>query len=384
MTIAYHCPTTAGLTTGRIPYSSDGCVLSDSANLTFNGTALSVVGKHTQQVIDTPTTFYLAPSGSDSTGDGTSGTPWLTIAKAMSYLAPFSISAQVTITMADGGYSTAAVTDLSHPFGRYITLTGTNTYTKTIDSVVNYSGSPGAYSVILQLTTSGVANITVNDYILLSNCAGGNTPSYLDGCHLITNVDTGNKRITITCKHKATWGIGINCSTATAVVIPTIIVCAGDGLALTQSNFKQIKNLVLVGPGATNTGLTTDGVSVCNASPNLGICNFQYAYNIENGSRLTVNTSAFFASGCTIGCLAQSNSSINAFYAIMSGNTYGFYALQGASIDAEQSVATGNTTGYQANYFSNIRTSGNTATGNTTDYNPTLNTIAANNSLIAS
>lgn len=72
------------------------------------------------------TTYYVSTSGNDSTGNGTSGTPWATLQHAINYvansvdLAGFS----VTISVADGTYTGGVI--LSAPFvgGGSVTLQG--------------------------------------------------------------------------------------------------------------------------------------------------------------------------------------------------------------------------------------------------------------------
>jgi hypothetical protein len=335
--------------------------------------ACTIGGFSAQQTITTNITYYIATTGNDTTGNGSSGTPWLTIAKAMSYLASFIIASGVTITitMADGHYSVAAGTSLNHPFGSQIKLTGTNTYSKTISSINARSGGAGAWSY--QLVLNNANNIAIGDYVLISAMAGGTNPSFLDGCHVVTAFDVGNKYVTLTSVHKSA-AYASNISSGTLVVVKAVITCAGDGLTLTVgSKFQLISNLVLAGPGATNIGITIDGSAIW-IGVNVGCCNFNYGWNVQNGAILTTVTSALFSSGCTIGFLTQANSGVNLFYAIASGNTYGFYVLQSSSSDAEQTVATGNTTGYYADKAAYIRVSSNTASGNTTDYNPTINT----------
>jgi len=42
-------------------------------------------------LISADTTFYVATTGSDTTGDGSSGSPWATLRKALSYLDEYRI-----------------------------------------------------------------------------------------------------------------------------------------------------------------------------------------------------------------------------------------------------------------------------------------------------
>jgi hypothetical protein len=57
--------------------------------------------------ITSPTTFYISTSGNDSTGDGSSGSPWASLGKALTYLNGYALLADVTIQITDGTYTIA-------------------------------------------------------------------------------------------------------------------------------------------------------------------------------------------------------------------------------------------------------------------------------------
>ncbi len=68
-------------------------------------------------LISADTTFYVATTGSDTTGDGSSGSPWATLRKALSYLDEYRIlgSAKVTISIAKGKYTETSQVPVNHP-----------------------------------------------------------------------------------------------------------------------------------------------------------------------------------------------------------------------------------------------------------------------------
>jgi hypothetical protein len=72
------------------------------------------------------TTFYVATTGSDTTGAGTSGSPWYSVAKAMDHLADkvFDNNVIITISVAAGSYTGLGKVTVDHPQGEQIEIIG--------------------------------------------------------------------------------------------------------------------------------------------------------------------------------------------------------------------------------------------------------------------
>ena len=60
------------------------------------------------------TDYYVATTGSDTTGNGSSGSPWATIAHAFGYISQFYSASAVTIHVANGTYVTPAHTNTAY------------------------------------------------------------------------------------------------------------------------------------------------------------------------------------------------------------------------------------------------------------------------------
>ncbi len=120
-------------------------------------------------VISTARDFFVATTGSDSTGSGSAENPWATIDKALSYLANFVILAKVTIYIAAGDYtSTSSTLIINHPNGDKIYILGDySTETITFSSV---SGSSGNYNYIMTNSLLNPGYID-NDYVLIYGSA---------------------------------------------------------------------------------------------------------------------------------------------------------------------------------------------------------------------
>lgn len=83
-------------------------------------------GSGNANIITSDQTIYVATTGDDVTGDGTVGTPYATIAKALETLDARAIAADatVTISIADGTYNTSASINVNHPNGDRIQIIG--------------------------------------------------------------------------------------------------------------------------------------------------------------------------------------------------------------------------------------------------------------------
>lgn len=73
------------------------------------------------------TTLHVATTGNDTTGDGTSSSPYATIAKALSYLNGKFLLGPITIQVADGTYIHTETLYVNHPQSNLISLIGNTT-----------------------------------------------------------------------------------------------------------------------------------------------------------------------------------------------------------------------------------------------------------------
>lgn len=133
------------------------------------------------------TTIYVATTGSDTTGDGSSSAPYATLTKALSYLNGKMLLGTVTIQLADGTYSHTSRIEPNHPQGGLITIQG-NTSDKTLVTL-SFSGCWGFWVA---------PNITLNlKYLTINGNRTAGTYGFfsmgylsLDHCK-VTNFDTG-------------------------------------------------------------------------------------------------------------------------------------------------------------------------------------------------
>jgi hypothetical protein len=211
--------------------------------------------------ISAATTFYVATTGSDTTGDGTSGTPWATVSHALTYLDSYRLHADVTISVAAGAYAETAMITVTHLDANRISITGPAYLSKTMSSVQSSSGSSGAWSMVVNL--NNVTGITTDCFALFTNTANGTRARALAGVHQVTNVDSGNSRITVTCNNYSSTGAASGAVTADVTIITAKLTFNGTGgfaIKSSLSNGLTIKFLTNIMLHQTGTVGTTVGL----------------------------------------------------------------------------------------------------------------------------
>jgi hypothetical protein len=207
------------------------------------------------KVITEDTTFYVSTTGDDDTGDGSSGSPWATPHKAFDYLADYWIPVDVAVTIqcGDGTYTFSEELNIKHPCGYQITLTSENLLERTMSSVQSSSGSQRAWSVVVNLNS--VADIEVGDFAYFHLPSGGTLPAHFGGVWEITNVDSGNSRITVLCTSNYTSAPSGSVSSDDVYIFKTIFDGETNGVHVISATAIQnatISNLCLHGKTSTD------------------------------------------------------------------------------------------------------------------------------------
>ena len=135
------------------------------------------VGK--ANAITTATTLYVKTTGNDTTGDGSSATPWATIDKAMAYLSERTLTAEVIIDIEEGSYPTTSILTLKHPQGGNISIKGDYKYDSgcTLTATDSTSGTHSDYT----FTVTDIADYTVGMFVTIISASGGTNPTYCVG-----------------------------------------------------------------------------------------------------------------------------------------------------------------------------------------------------------
>lgn len=410
-----HINTSAGAADAGKPIKLDASGLVSSTMLALPDTIANVLSDHDLdahtalsllEIIDSNLSLYIATTGNDTTGDGSSGNPWLTIAKAFDYLATRRIAADVyvKIYIANGIYESNSQIIVNHPDGIRIQIRGVNFYYYTISSIESSSGSSGDWSIVLNVNT--VANISVGDYTNIRyDTTGGTRPETLCGCWEITNVDAVNTRITVLSTHRHTSAPS-GAVTGLGYVPKTILKhLSSNGFYISgTADLGAFYRMIIIG-GIGYAGITVGQQGYAWTSSTVGISGFNYGIKVElNG---------FLA--CDKTCISNSNDScINNDYGVarltnvvMSGSNKKGLRVQGARVDIS-GVISGNVNygiffgfssivnspatkitynasfGITCQYGSYCQSSTAVVTGNGTDFSPAVNTVGNQNSYIYS
>jgi len=287
-------------------------------------------------IITTDTTYYVSDADGDDANDGSVSAPWATLSHAIASLSPYRIQPGVvcTIQLDDGVYAeTSAIEHL--PAG--VTLAGKNTYTRTMTSVQSSSGVAGNYSIIINLDS--VTNISTSDTVLITGYSGGTNGQRIVGCWDVTNVDTGNTRITVGSSNYD--GVPSGAVTATVTVIKSTISCVGCSGVVDAPI--TLKNLVLRGDGTSSTYGISSTQAPVNIEGAVGIRGFG-THGISVSDTGNVSGDPLVISDCGAnGIQAARGGTIKLDGSTISGNGfYGLLSQGGASLDMRSGIVTGN------------------------------------------
>jgi hypothetical protein len=358
-----------------------------------------------QPHISVATTFYVTTGGSDTTGDGTSGTPWATVSHALTYLDSYRLYADITISVAAGAYAEAAAITVTHPDASRIAITGPAYLSKTMSSVQSSSGSSGAWSMVVNL--NNVTGITTDCFALFTNAANGTRPKAIVGIHQVTNVDSGNSRITVACNNYSSTGAASGAVTADVTIFTAKLTfngTSGFSIKALLSNgltIKFLNNIVLHQTGTVGTTVGLDFIGFAGnvggyATSYVGVSGFgtgiRTAYgNIVYGALLYLSSNG---TGAWVG-----HSSILIYTGYITGGTSGAgVTLRGYMSCVNQNIFCCNTYGVSCDFGAFFDISGGnvgyvtgtalyaakygyinaTSTGNDTNgtwANPTVNTL---------
>ncbi|MGH6888000.1 MAG: hypothetical protein ACREHF_02185 [Rhizomicrobium sp.] len=244
--------------------------------------------------------------------------------------------------------STTPVT-IFPPVGGSLYISGCAHTNYSATSVVSSSGSAGAWTVTLQLSSS-VSGITAdNDYVIITGASGGTNPTRLVGVWPVTAVNTGSNQIAITTtNHAAAAPSGS--VTATVADIQSVLAFTGvNGIDVwAGAAVVNLQNVVLVGNKTANTN----------------------GLDVEDNGRAYINNDFGVYGFGGAGVYATLSSEINSSATVASsGNGIGFHALSNSVISLGGScIASGNTTyGVTADNVSKLACATGNISGNGSD-----------------
>ncbi len=131
--------------------------------------------------ISADTTLYLAITGNDTTGDGSSGTPWYSLEKAFDYLKDKWINTDVivTISIGDGTYTGLSTVYIRHQQSANIRIEGIAQATTILTFSAGESGIDIESSVLGLLAELTLKGDSVAQYGIIIAKNGGITTDYV-------------------------------------------------------------------------------------------------------------------------------------------------------------------------------------------------------------
>ena len=259
---------------------------------------------------------YVTKAGNDSTGNGSVGDPYLTIARAITHVKRIIPGAYtVIIDVGEGVFSESqliikypysAVLDIRGQYENHSSLTASN-YTGTTAGVGNLEYYDFDITLPVGKTT------TVGDYIIVTSATGGTTPHLIRGCHEVVGWVGGTRVATLRCYIRDDNGgkIASGVITVNVSVCKTVISFATNGFKIDGSPSISVYGLAMDGNSGGGRGVwVTDNGAIflkrkIGERP-LGMSGFGRALYIENGG--FCHAGAAHISFCTVlGCYMRNN-----------------------------------------------------------------------------
>lgn len=241
----------------------------------------------------------------------------------------------VTISILAGTYTYANRVYFYHPCGRQIKLSGATPVLTTITSVGAVTGSTGAWSVPITVTSS--SGISANQYAILSDVTGTGDYYSINGVWKISNV-TGNIITVTNTNQQATFPTFT--VTGGNVIVPQTILHFTSSAGILAQNVPvcEISNIIVQrdSGGTTYGGITATGSGADITIGNyVGISGFGYGLHTLYGSHIG-GESVYTSNSSIGGAYVQYGSSVTFDTRFISTGSAGsgLYVNTGASFMA--------------------------------------------------
>ena len=165
-------------------------------------------------VITEATDFYVATGGDDTTGDGSSGTPWATIDKALAVVGGMVLLADITINIEKGDYTDTSTLVFNHPQGGKLNILG-DSFEETL-TLTSVSGSSPTFTYLFN--TANTSEYTVGDYVISYEATGGSNPTHLMGVLKCTAINVG---VSVSLQSKVT-AAGASGAVSAKLIVPQV------------------------------------------------------------------------------------------------------------------------------------------------------------------
>jgi hypothetical protein len=296
------------------------------------------------RVLSENKTYYVRTTGNDTTGDGSSGTPWLTVSRALDEIYKW-VADENTITI-DVGEGTFNESTLSPTYAY-----GSNLYVVGVSETHNAGCAVSAIGSITALE-SGLEYIdftitlpvgytsATGQYIICKTASGGTNEHLTLGVHEVVGWDSGNRAATVRCVRRA----GVTAVPSGAIsltdirVIKTVLsFSSGHGVSMTGAYHGGNWNSLVLKGNASGYALNLLSGASFSADTSFGTSNWNYTiYCAGNGNFFGDSTCHSFCRGSLVrvqnGGIAQLR-----YNAVLTGaRTQGIFCFVGGTVAAYQ------------------------------------------------
>lgn len=311
--------------------------------------------------LTTNETIYVRTTGNDTTGNGSSGSPFLTLERTIEYLGGLYIGDYtIIVDIGEGVFTEAGTLSFQHPFGSQVTFQGVSEQITSQDTnSISASGTSLGYNNLYRYDVTFILpvgkSVSVGDYIGVTAVSGGTLPKALYGMHYVSGWVGGSRTATVQVVYRNGAPKASGTVTCTVDLVKTVIAFSNkNGMKISGPYYGGIwRGLVIQGDwggsGDAKYGVwCVNGavVSLSNDSSGdaCGVVGFQNGIYAQNNS--LVFADYVYVSKMGIGCCrAQNSGVINVRWAQLSGaNNTGIYAFNGSTVAANsvKIVAVGN------------------------------------------
>jgi hypothetical protein len=305
-------------------------------------------------------TVYIRTTGNDTTGDGSSGTPFLTLERTIEYLGQLYIGDYtVLVDIGEGIFPEAGTLSFQHPFGSQVTwqgvseqITSQDTASIGVSETALGFGSLISYEVTFVLPVG--KSVSVGDYIAVRATSGGVNPNALLGCHYVSGWDGGSRTATVDIVYRNGANKASGTVTCTVELIKTVIAFDDkNGLKINGTYTAGAwRGLVLEGNYDTSNTDAKYGIWLLNGAvinfagsdasgDAAAIVGFQTDAYSQNNAMLFADYS--FMSKCGSRCVnAQNGGILSLRYAHLSGGSNeAIFCFNGSTCSAQYVTVSG-------------------------------------------
>jgi hypothetical protein len=299
-------------------------------------------------------TVYVRTTGNDTTGDGSSGSPFLTLTRTIQYLGELYMGDQtVIVDIGEGVFTESGTLSFQHPFGSQVVWRGvseqiTSQNTTSIGSTGTSLGFNNLYYYDVTFTLPVGKSVSVGDYIAVREVSGGTNPQALYGCHYVSGWVSGTRVATVRVVYRNGAPKAAGTVTCTVELIKTVIafdnkngiktsgpyhVGLWEGLVI-EGNYSSTNTSAKYGIWNLNSPVISLGGSSATGKA-LGVVGFQTGLYAQNNALIFADYA--FVSRCATRCAnAQNGGILNLRWARLSGaNNNGIFAFNGSTVAAQ-------------------------------------------------